>query len=91
MVSKLVLAYLTVFLAAGVSYALRGTAAAGLEGLNPDFITRMFRALKVDTSISMAHRYPSVPYEQRANLGVIPTNIVVSSFPFAGPSPRVHV
>ncbi|KAJ1570405.1 hypothetical protein NDA12_004348 [Ustilago hordei] len=80
MVSKLVLAYLTVFLAAGVSYALHGTAAfgaaaAGLKGLHPGFLTRIIRTLEVDNGKFLASRYPNVPSEQRANLGVIPETL----------------
>ncbi|SYW80129.1 uncharacterized protein UBRO2_03397 [Ustilago bromivora] len=73
--SKQILARLTVFLAAGVSYAASGAAASGLEGLNSDFVNDMFRTLEVDTDQFLARRYPNVPHGQRANLGVIPENL----------------
>ncbi|KAJ1021550.1 hypothetical protein NDA13_005586 [Ustilago tritici] len=75
MVSKQILARLTVFLAAGVNYAVSGAAASGLERLNSKFITRMFNSIGLDADRFWVHRYPNVPHEQRPNLGVIPANL----------------
>lgn len=91
MVSKQILACLTVFLTAGLNYAVSGAAASGFEGLNRKFGAAIFYSLNVDTDQFLARRYPNVPHDQRANVGVIPENLDVSSFPFAGPSPRVYV
>ncbi|SPC66554.1 uncharacterized protein UHOD_08691 [Ustilago sp. UG-2017b] len=75
MVSKQILACLTVFLAAGLNYAVSGAAASGLEELNSKFVAAMFHSLNVDTDQFLARKYPNVPHDQRANLGDIPENL----------------